>query len=711
VTFHFHFVGSSITNRLYASPVNCRGTAREAPAGGGISALARAGKMRDNDARGPAREEDRMAPVAVALFGGFEIRADGAARGLPGQKDRALLAILALPSGAAHSRERLAALLWSDRGDPHARDSLKHALARVRAALDASVLLADRQSVRLDPAVAVDVAEFERLLAGGTPEGAEAALALYRGDLLHGIAVRDPAFHDWLRVERARLRGLAEEAAAGLMARSLAGGAHDRAAAAARRLVELDPCREDASRTLMRYHADRGEAARALRLYEDLRDRLRRELAVRPEPETVELAEAIRHGRESTTRPATDAPLRPPLPDRPSIAVLPFENLSGDPAQDYFADGVVEEIITALSRMRWLFVIARNSSFTYKGRAVDVKQVGRELGVRYVLEGSVRVAAGRVRITGHLIDAATGVHLWAGGFDGELADIFELQDRVTASVVGALAPELERAEIERARRKPTASLDAYDYFLRGMAEVHKWKREANAEALRLFGKAIELDPDFAAAWGMAARCLSQRKASGWAQDEHADIAEVRRLAWRAAELGAEDAVALATAGVGLAYVAGDIDDGRALLERSLALNPNLAMTWLFSGWANIWYGEPEVGLEQLAHAMRLSPHDPQIGNMQVGTAAAHFFAGRDDEAIAWAKAALRTQPDYRIGACILAASHASRGEMGEARAAMAYLRRIDPAFRISNLPKSFPMHRPGHLAKLIDGLRRAGLPE
>jgi tetratricopeptide (TPR) repeat protein len=282
---------------------------------------------------------------------------------------------------------------------------------------------------------------------------------------------------------------------------------------------------------------------------------------------------------------------------------------------------------------------------------------------------------------------------------------------VTASVVGAIAPELEKAEIERARRKPTASLNAYDYFLRGMAEVHKWKREANAEALRLFGKATELDPDFAAAWGMAARCLSQRKASGWARDRMADVAEVRRLAWRAAELGAEDAVALAAAGLGLAYFAGDIDDGRALLERSLALNHNLAMTWLFSGWANVWYGAPEKALEQLAQAMRLSPHDPQIFNMQAGTAAAHFFAGRDNEAIAWAKASLRTQPDLRIPTCILAASHASRGEIAEAKAVMERLRRIDPMLRIANPPDWFPVRRPADLARWTEGLRRAGMAE
>ena len=214
----------------------------------------------------------------------------------------------------------------------------------------------------------------------------------------------------------------------------------------------------------------------------------------------------------------------PPLPDRPSIAVLPFQNMSGDADQDYFADGMVEEITTALSRIRWLFVIARNSSFTYKGRAVDVKQVGRELGVRYVLEGSVRNAGDRVRITGQLIEAATGTHLWADRFDGSVEDVFELQDRVTASVVGAIAPKLEQAEIVRAQRKPTASLDAYDHYLRGMAGIHGWTREANGAAFQSFTRAIELDPGFAAAYGMAARCFLatqiERLAGGSHQGHH-----------------------------------------------------------------------------------------------------------------------------------------------------------------------------------------------
>jgi adenylate cyclase len=263
------------------------------------------------------------------------------------------------------------------------------------------------------------------------------------------------------------------------------------------------------------------------------------------------------------------------LPDRPSIAVLPFQNMSGDPEQEYFADGMVEDIITGLSRIKWLFVIARNSSFTYKGRAIDVKQVGRELGVRYVLEGSVRKAGNRVRITGQLIEASTSAHLWADRFDGALEDVFELQDRVTSSVVAAIAPKVEQAEIERSKRKPTNNLDAYDYYLRGVEGIHSQTRESTSDALRLFHKAFELDPGFASAYAMAAFCYSQRKAFGWVTNRSQDIAEAAPLARRALELTRDDALAISRVGLVLAYVVEDFDAGALFIERARVLNPNL----------------------------------------------------------------------------------------------------------------------------------------
>jgi adenylate cyclase len=389
--------------------------------------------------------------------------------------------------------------------------------------------------------------------------------------------------------------------------------------------------------------------------------------------------------------------------------------MSGDPDQEYFADGTVEEIITALSRFRHLFVIARNSSFTYKNRAVDVKQVGRELGVRYVLEGSVRKSGNRLRVAGQLIDAATGTHLWADRFDGALEDIFDLQDRVTASVVGAIAPKLEQAEIDRDKRKPTESLDAYDYFMRGTAIAHHSGREANSEALRLFYKAIELDPDFASAYGRAAFCYALRRMSGWTTDPEQGIAETARLARLAAERGKDDAVALSFGGIALCYVAGDIEEGAALIDRALLLNPNMAVAWLFSGWVRIHLGEPELGIEHLAHAMRLSPFDPLMFTMQAWTGWAHFFADRYDEASAWAEKACREQPNFVAAIRIAAASHALAGRLGEARIFIARACRLDPELKASNLWERFTVLRRPQLKPLFEkyesALRKAGLPE
>ena len=401
------------------------------------------------------------------------------------------------------------------------------------------------------------------------------------------------------------------------------------------------------------------------------------------------------------------------LPDKPSIAVLPFTNLSSDPEQEYFADGMVDDIITALSHFKALFVIARNSSFTYKGRAVDVKQVGRELGVRYVLEGSVRKAANRVRITGQLVDTATGAHLWADRFDGGLGDVFDLQDRVTESVVGAIAPALEKAEIERARRKPTESLDAYALYLRGLSRFYQVaSRQANEEALRLFNSAIELDPDFASAYGRAAHCYAIGRANGWISVTPNEIAEVTRLAQRAVELGKDDPIALAAGGWALTVVVRDLEVGAGLIDRALVLNPNLAEAWSFDGWVKNWLGEPEAAIERFARAMRLSPLDPSLLRMPSGTAHAHFFLGRYDEAASWAAMALQDNADYQPGLRIAAASNAMAGRPEKAHKALARLRLLNPTLRVSTLKDVLgPFRRAEDLLRYEEGLRQAGLPE
>ena len=399
------------------------------------------------------------------------------------------------------------------------------------------------------------------------------------------------------------------------------------------------------------------------------------------------------------------------LPNKPSIAVLPFANLSSDPEQEYFADGVVEDITMALSRFRWLFVIARNSSFTYKGRAVDVKQVGRELGVRYVLEGSVRKAGNRIRIAGQLIDAETGAHLWVDRFEGALEDMFDLQDHVTSSVVGAIAPKLQREEIKRARRKPTENLDAYDYYLRGLAQVRPWTKDANREALQLFCNAIERDPGLACAYGMAAWCYAQRKSRGWMIEQVQESAEATRLARKAVYLGGDDPVALCMGGYALAFVAQEFDDATAFMDRGLAVNANLAQAWMLSAWLRVWRGEPDLGLEHVAHAMRLSPLDPSAAGVQGATAYAHFLASRYDMASSWAEKSMRDNPDFLLAICILAASNALAGRLEPAQLGMARALECNHGLRASNLRDVAPFRRAEDLAMFAKGLRKAGLPE
>jgi len=328
-----------------------------------------------------------------------------------------------------------------------------------------------------------------------------------------------------------------------------------------------------------------------------------------------------------------------------------------------------------------------------------------------VLEGSVRRAADRVRITGQLIDATTGAHLWAERFESAADDIFELQGQVTASVVGAIAPQLERAEIERALRKPTESLDAYDHYLRGMTSFHRGSREGVAEALPSFHRAIELDPNFAAAHGMAAWCLFWRKINAWTDDRAGEFAEGARLARRAVELGRNDAVALTRGGHALGHFGGDLDGCIALLDRALVLNPNLSAARYLGGFQRIARGEPDAAVRHFARAMRLSPLDPEMARMQTGTALAHLLAHRFDAAVAWAEKAFADFPGFLLPIAIVAGGHALAGRDEAAQRAMRRMRGLDATLRLSALQDWLVLKRPEDLATLADGLRKAGLPE
>jgi adenylate cyclase len=296
-----------------------------------------------------------------------------------------------------------------------------------------------------------------------------------------------------------------------------------------------------------------------------------------------------------------------PLPDKPSIAVLPFANMSGDPEQEYFADGMVEEIITALSRIRWLFVIARNSTFTYKGQPVDVKQVGRELGVRYVLEGSVRKAGQRVRITGQLIDAVTGTHLWADRFDGSLEDVFELQDKVALSVAGVIEPTLQAAEIRHSTARLTHDLTAYDLYLQALPHWGSFGKDRILRAIDLLGQAIERDPHYGPALASAAYCHQMVAANDWVDDLETNRRKSIDLARQALQFAPDDPDALAFAGFALGYFGEDINVGIELIERSLTLNPSSARGWWSSGVLRNYAGQPDLAIEHFKNSLRLNP--------------------------------------------------------------------------------------------------------
>ena len=405
----------------------------------------------------------------------------------------------------------------------------------------------------------------------------------------------------------------------------------------------------------------------------------------------------------------TAAAKRPlPLPDKPSLAVLPFQNLSGDPEQEYFVDGVVEEIITAISRLPWLFVIARNSSFAYTGKSPDLRQVGRELGVRYALEGSLRKAGSRVRITGQLIDTTSGAHIWADRFEGPLDDIFELQDEVASRVAGAIEPRLRSAEIERARRKPTESLDAYDLHLRALAEFRKWTLEGWSEAIGLLGRALGIDPRYASAAGLFGWCrvlqLTNRATASHFED---DLAEGVRFARRAIEAGNEDPDALWMGGWTVLTLGGDRAAGLSAIEHSLALNPNSALAWSFFGWAQAFHNRSAPAIEALERAMRLSPLDPLLWVLFGGLAHAHLAAGRLEAAIEWADRALDAQPRMPAVVAVKAAACAHLGRGADASACIKRLRGLRPRER-EMLAKQFS---PEVFAVWIEGLRKAGLPE
>jgi adenylate cyclase len=448
--------------------------------------------------------------------------------------------------------------------------------------------------------------------------------------------------------------------------------------------------------------ADPGGVFVSNTVHDHVRDRLPFVFEDLGEQQVKNIARPIRVYRVRDAAPKTPAPPALPLPDKPSIAVLPFVNMSGDPEQEYFVDGMVEEIITALSQIRWLFVIARNSTFTYKGRPVDVKEVGRELGVRYVLEGSVRKAGRQVRITGQLIDALTGTHLWAGRYDGSLEDVFELQDRVAVSVAGIIEPALQAAEMRRSAARPTTDLTAYDLYLRALAAFYPITKEGLIEALGLLEQAIAIDRHYGPALAWAAICHRRLVEDGWAEEPETSRRKASDLARQALQAGENDPGTLANAAIVLAYFGEDIGAMIGLVDRALTLNPSFARGWYVSGVLRLWAGQPDLAIEHVETSLRLSPRE-RMGTPLFVLGMAYLFKRRFDEAAAKLLLSIQDDPGHTPSYRFLAACYAHMGRLDEARAIVARLRAITPQI----VPSDLPWRHPEDREHFLSGLRMA----
>jgi TolB-like protein/Tfp pilus assembly protein PilF len=637
------------------------------------------------------------------LLGNFAIAGNDGVDLTPSSKKlRALVACLALPVGTSWPRDKLITLLWGDRSDEQARASLRQALAELRRTLrGGAAVQTEGDAVRLDPAlIEVDAMAFEQAVkAGDLPKAA----ALYRGQLLDGLHLREDSFGDWLRIERTRLQNLAT----GALSRLAAEQDGEASIATALQLLRIDPAREDTHRLLMHLYAGSGRRAEALRQYQACREALQRELGVAPDAATEGLfrqiqAEDYRPPAAAMRTPVIAAP--PPDAGRLTIAVLPFANLSDDPGQQYFSDGISEDVITELSRFRVLSVLARDASFHHRDRTSDVKQIGRELGVRYVVTGSVRRRGERIRITAQLIEAESGSQLWAERFDCREQELFATEDQLVRTIVATVAGRLQAIGAEQARRKPPSSLAAYECMLRAQA-LTVGDPEAETEMRRLYGKAIELDPTYGRPYALLAYALLRE----WFRDmtgSNALLEHALDLATQGVRLDENDSDCQDTLGWIQLHLR-NFDLSEQYHRRALELNPNNPDEMTSMGALTAYLGRPEEALSWFAQARQADPfHDPTWHWHLL--AVAHFVNRDPAEAIAAFSHSASKPPWVHA---YIAACQAQRGDLEEAQQTAAKLMGMLRDFSIARFIDKEPFKRNSDRKRLRDNLRKAGLPE
>lgn len=544
------------------------------------------------------------------------------------------------------------------------------ALRSALGALAEELIVADAASIALQPSgrLTIDVAAIEAARRSRTKADLERAFDAYRGDFLAGLNIPVAPFNDWLLLERQRLSSLHSDQLAALVTAQAEAGELEKAGAAAKALVQHDPLREEGHRLLMRLYYDTGQRAAALKQYDILKRLLHEELGIAPEAETVELADRLRTGHAGARVDAVERPRGsaspvtqadpipkatgpaahrgPSLPDKPSIVVLPFKNLSGDPAQDMFVDGLVDDMTIALGREKWLFVISPSSAVAFKGQDDDLKEIAAKLGVRYALRGSVRRSGDRYRIVVLLSDAASGEFIWSDRFEDAAANLFDMSDRLMTHVAAMIAPALRSVEIERAQRRPPAQLSAFELYLQSLPKL-RMDLAQNRQALKLLEQAVAADPSYSLAYALAARCYHFQRHMGWVHPSDPEMmqrgAGFTRLA---IELGQNDSEALWMAAHAATHLTGEIDHAAELIERSLSLNPNSASAWTSSCHIQNCMGRFDLAIEHFQRSQRLNPMDHMHHLHWNIVGISHFGAGRMEDADAAADKALQVSPAY-----------------------------------------------------------------
>jgi TolB-like protein len=655
--------------------------------------------------------------MRLRILGGLDLTsAAGAPAPEVTRQTRLLLACLALAGTKGLTRAELCALFWPDRPSALARNSLRQGLAAIRKVLrgraEAMSVQSDLEIVKLSAsAEAIDIHLFRQGLSEGHRDGLIAAANSFGGELLAGVEIPDNV-EPFLTSHRRSLNDQAQQLAERL---SRVADADDEslnaAEALAERLLRSDPASEEAHRALMRSHLRRGRTNAALRQFEQCREALKRELRAEPDAETRQLFESIQSSESDEAAPPADRPAAANgAGPYPSIAIMPFDNL-GDASDAYFADGVAEEIASTLSRIRDFFVIARQSTFTFKGRFVDAREVGRTLGVAYLVEGTARRDGDRLRISVQLVDAVTLTQLWSDRYEGANTEIFAYQDRIAAQVAGALNPAIRRAEIEAARRKQPSSLRAYDLVMRAFPKL--WGQNASAinEAIPILQDALRIDPNYGRANALLAWCHALNATYLWTAEPEREVAAARRAVDATTGLIDDDPTALTAVGAATGFC-GDQEGASALLEQALALDPNNAWAWARWGWTGIYRAEPQQALERFERAMKLSPLDPFAFNTRIGMASALACLGNPVEAVTIAKDVTKKHPEVTWAHRLLASWAAMAGDMETARAAARKLLKSNPDFTIRRY-LAIPgfQNMPEYRDRLVRGLRDAGLPE